>query len=583
MARLSTSGLESQRLATTAALSGESWSNTGAGVTIDTTTPRSGAACAACAASATNLLTFAVGGVLGRSYFFRSALRFSSVTPSTNLGLAQATSAAGTCYQTILTTAGEISVFGNIAAKTIVATGFKPAKDTWYVFEEKLNVPAAGNGKFQLIIRSDAGVVLYESAEIEANYGNSLVSGVAAGHLTSGETAVTVKVDDLAVNDDQGANEASYPGPGKVVMLKPVADKGRTGFTGGGGVTTNLWKAVDNTPPKGEASPGTDETQIGTANANETDFYEPTLAAYTTPVAEGGGGIKEGDTIKLVQALARSGNSTTTTRNVGISGISNPVLTETTRATGAVAAASDTATPPVGWGTGFTAVSYAPVVVLGTGPVLKVRRASATTNRINADQMGLLVEYKPSTAIEVPLQASSGVASATLDLKAATTVPLNASSGVASATAALQAPTTVPLGASSGTSSATLDVKAATTVPLNASSGAASATLGLAAPTTVSLGASSGQASASMALHAPTTVPLAASSGVATTSIAFGSFGAKVPLGASSGVATTSLSVHAGPSIALGPSSGVATTSIVIDYPILPSYSVKRGGVWIPL
>jgi hypothetical protein len=393
VARLLTTGFESQKLTSSATNTGERQSLVAAGtVSYDTTDKRSGVVCASCAAGGGNWVAASLTGVLGRSYFQRVAQRFSMVAPSTNLNFQQIASAAGTCFQLTLRTTGEISVFANIAAKTILETGFKPAANTWYLFEVKLNIPVAGNGKMKLVIRNDVGDVVYESAELEANFGSSAINSMAAGHITGTETAVTVKTDDWAVNDDQGEAQNSFPGNGKVVFLKPSADVARTGWVGGAGATANLYDAINNTPPVGVAlGSATDASQIKDANNNSTDTFEFKLAPYSAKVSEGGGGLIPADRIALLYGVMRGGQSSATARGLGLTLVSNPAAAEVANGLSALIAEAD----PTGWITVPPSYVYGPTPELGVSPVLRIRKSTATTDAVFVDLAGLMVEYEP--------------------------------------------------------------------------------------------------------------------------------------------------------------------------------------------
>lgn len=625
MARLCLVGFETQKLSATALQCAErQGTSTTSTVNINTANPRSGAACAECPPSTEGRFVHTLASpALDRSYFFRQAIRFAgSVAPNVNLNLMQAfATTTGTVIQiNMKETTGEIVVFANKEAKNIATSGFAPTINTWYVFELKVLIPTAGKGKVKLIIRNEVGTIIYESAEIEVEVGNLVLTSLSGGHITSGETKVTVLLDDWAINDSTGENQNGFPGNAKVVFLKPVADKARTGWTGGAGATTTLWDAVNNTPPTGKkVAEGTDASQIKDPNNNSTDTYEAELAAYSTPVENGGGGIGGGDTVKVVSPVARGGQSSATARGLGITMNSNPAIGESTQ--GLQAAIAETET--VGWTTVTMVYTYNPTVEIGVKPVLKLRKSVATTDTVMADLLGLYVEYIPASSLalgassgvasatlaltaptQVPLGESSGVASASLALTAPTVVPLEASSGAASTSLALTSPTRVPLGASSGIASATLALTAPTRVALGASSGAASATLALAARALVELGASSGVASASLTLTARTAVPLGASSGASSTSLAL-SAKTSLPLGASSGVASaslavtlpviplalqpsdgkssTSLAIRLPRQVVLGPSHGVATASAFIFYPIPSSHKVRRAGKWVAI
>lgn len=408
MARLITSGFESQKLTTVAATNGEGQGTRigGAGtLTIDTTTPRSGAACASSAAAAEAYFQSAISGVAGRSYFVRQATRFSSVAPSATLNFLQIFSSVRLLDVALLTT-GEI-VLRLKNASTILSTAFKPAANTWYVFELKTLVPAAGEGTVQLVIRSDAGAVLYESAGTTAALGTAAITSVFSGRAEATDTNVTVRIDDLAINDDQGASQTSFPGPGKIVLLKPIEDSALgTGWQNPDNSTTKLWEDVDNTPPVGVASPGSGKSQVKNASATAGELaYDAVVQSYET------GGVGAADTVNLTMGLFRlSGSSTTGTNNALGKVVSNPADAGNTTFTSAFDIVAGT--EPTGWGTWLTTVVYAPSVTKATKPVIRIIKNDASTRVHMADLMGLLVEYTVSTTQKVTLTPATTTDSA---------------------------------------------------------------------------------------------------------------------------------------------------------------------------
>ena len=54
-----------------------------------------------------------------------------------------------------------------------------------------------------------------------------------------------------------------------------------------------------------------------------------------------------------------------------------------------------------GWSTGTTAPVYAPSVTRTESPVLQIRKATATTNTVSADVLGLYTEYVPATSTSI--------------------------------------------------------------------------------------------------------------------------------------------------------------------------------------
>lgn len=467
MARLTTSGFELQSVAA------EVNTSTGSPA-IDTGTVRSGAASVKVTGASHQNFEYAVAGVLGRTYYARIYINGSVAAPTNSVNLLSFYTAGFTALGSIFWgTDGKLALFDTAFAQ-IGSSSVALSKNTWYRVELKINVPTSGKGTLEASLD---GTVFATSAT--ANVGNTAI-----GHLfcldTGGTIGGNLFGDDVAINDDQGSSQKSYPGEGKVVLLKPTSDNARVGWTGGAGGTTNLWDAVNNTPPVGVVvGSATDTSQIKDATSNATDTYDANLAAYTTAVASGGGGMGANDNITLLQAIARGSNSTTTSRTLGVNTQSNPGPgTEGTVGTGTTAGGTD----PTGWTTFGNTIVYAPTPTLGTQPVVRIRKGTASTNSAMFDFLGLHVEYVPAAVL--PLAASSGVASTSLALSAKTAIPLNASSGVASPTLALSAKTAIPLAASSGKATTSLALSFKVLLPLGASSGSSSATLSLTAPRT---------------------------------------------------------------------------------------------------
>lgn len=209
-------------------------------------------------------------------------------------------------------------------------------------------------------------------------------------------------IDDVALNDDNGASpQISYPGQGKIVLLRPVADTSRVGWVGGAGGTTNLWDAVNNRPPIGKtAAASADTDQIEDATNNATDTYVAACEAYNVAVASGGGGMAAADTVTLTQAVGVGGSGTTTSRTLAIRSESNPGpdASEGTAATPATVFG----TFPTGWVTVRGTHNYAPSVTAGTRPGVRVRKGTASTTAMAYCAMGLYVEYVPATPKSLP-------------------------------------------------------------------------------------------------------------------------------------------------------------------------------------
>ncbi len=271
MARLSTAGAE------TRSPQAEGLGTVGT-AGIDTSNQRSGGACYSFAPSGDNRVTYALSGVAGRVYSMRVGLRFSSVAPSVNSFVCAFRHSVTEIVAPTLHTDGTVSLWNNIAAVDVGTNSPALSANTYYLFEVQLSVPAAGNGTVSWRILNSDGTTFHTGATASSqNVGTSAIARVDFGHLTSGDTVVTVYGDDFAVNDDQGASQTGYPGQGKVYFLTPTSDSSNTGFTDQAGGTTNLYDAVDNTPPIGVSAPSAPTHQSTTGHSGN-----PTTSASVT-------------------------------------------------------------------------------------------------------------------------------------------------------------------------------------------------------------------------------------------------------------------------------------------------------------
>jgi hypothetical protein len=344
-------------------------------------------------------------GVLTRTYWSRVAVNYGAFGTSGISDLVSTYNSGLTGGMRVKIRNTGVLTVTNYAGTTLL-TGPTLALNTWYVLEWSQNL-STGAGQFWV-----DGVSYGTYTTDIASTGTPVhilwcPSGPSGGHL--------MWFDDWAINDDQGTSQNGQIGnQGKIVLLKPISDNARVGFTGGAGGTANLFQAVDNIPPTGLVlASATATSQIKDATSNTTDSYTANLAAYSTAVASGGGGIGATDPITLVQGVVNHGNSSTTSRTNGLTVVSNPAIAEATGGTGTTAAG----TWPTGWPTLKSAVSYAPSVTKGTSPTIKFRKGTASTDSSMSDLMGLCVEYIPvlpqPLTIVAQAAASASVAVAT--------------------------------------------------------------------------------------------------------------------------------------------------------------------------
>lgn len=325
----------------------------------------------------------------GRTYFCRGYIKVSDLPVSDNgiRLLEWVSGGTGLSAAVDLGNDGALNVIG--ASGTEIAPAGTIAAGVWYRYESSIVINTAADDTFAFRLE---GTELYNQTYAITNTLSSL--NCRLGFQVSGTR--DVDVDDVAMNDDQGSDQNSWPGPGRVVMLKPISDNARTTqWTGGVGGTTNLWDAVDNLPPTGTASE-TDTSQIehsgGTAGA-----YDANLTSYATA------GMGPYDTVTLVAMTASDGEDVATgTKTIAYSMVSNPAISTP----GSVSAGDDggaLGTWPTGWanrklgavGTaGAGGPTYNPSVTLATSPVMRVNRPGTESRVASVCFMGLLVEYR---------------------------------------------------------------------------------------------------------------------------------------------------------------------------------------------
>jgi hypothetical protein len=207
-----------------------------------------------------------------------------------------------------------------------------------------------------------------------------------------GDTLSRIRFDDLAVNDDQGSSQNTWPGAGYVICLKPTSDNSRGSWTGGAGGTTSLFDALNNTPPLGAIAPGTNLQQIRANAVATTGVFdtESFLAA----------GATAGDTAVLAFVVACHGEEVTTGTKSGSANSQTtnnvPSTTTGTFAYGLDVGAEDAW--PLFW-----RWSKAPATAFSAQPTLssgaRLQIITTTTSRVaSCCFLGLIVELAPPAA-----------------------------------------------------------------------------------------------------------------------------------------------------------------------------------------
>lgn len=387
MARLFTWGFETKD---DTLESGGTFSNFGTAPTYDTGTVRTGSVALKASSGAGNTTSYhsarSLGLVTARDYYLRFYFRVPTL-PSSNTrigGFGASTSIDIFLFTNGTVQAGNSNVTEGSPSVTVVAP------DTWYRVQQHVRVnTGASDDTYELMIGDE---VVYSTTT--ENIGTTAVSDADFGWKTAPGANRDAYYDDVALNDSTGQAQTSWPGDGNAYLLVPISDSARaTLWTGGAGGTTNLWDAVNNTPPTGLASASaTNTSQIEHAGgaAGTTDAYD---ANMTTPATAG---IPATDIARTANFIEADGEDIATgTKLLNFEVVSNPVLVSP----GNVTAGNDggaVGTYPTTWAVRPNqAMAHNLALANGTSPVMRARRPETATRVASVAFMGIYIESGP--------------------------------------------------------------------------------------------------------------------------------------------------------------------------------------------
>jgi hypothetical protein len=328
MARLGTWGFDLRQLSASFQRSdSEGGQSAGTAGVIDTANARLGlGACLKTQAnSTTRAYQWTAGAVNDRTYYFREYVYLSAL-PSVDNTIIQGynTAFSTPTFQIRVKTNGTVEVRNG--AFTLIGTSTTAlTAGAWHRIEVRVRIATGGNDQIELRINGGAAEVLNNNVAIAA-----VAQGGWRVGCTSDASNIDIYHDDVAVNDDQGADQNSWCGDGKVILLPAgsVTSRGANWFGGSGG-TTNLHEAVNNIPPTGKNTAGsTDADQVENAVNSAgaaADRFDIETVTYASM-------LNSADTVTLVQALAQGG-SAASARTMRLEALSNPVLAQVTHAT----------------------------------------------------------------------------------------------------------------------------------------------------------------------------------------------------------------------------------------------------------
>lgn len=332
-----------------------------------------------------------------RDYFASFAFKF-DVLPTAATTKIFGWSNNGGSNQVVLagiTSAGKIYLADGLNAQIGSVSTMTIQTGRWYVLQSKMQFNSgASDDRAELKIYDTVTTTSETIASTTtASFSTNIPAAFVVGIISNPGVNLNMWIDDVIMNDDQGASNNTYPDPTEVIVpLRPVSDNARGNWTAGAGGTTNLYQALDNVPPVGLSSASaTDTSQIKDVTSSATSDADFNCKSYTAA------GISAADTITSVMAAANASQATATTISVGVSIVSNPSNTEGTDSNNLVASL---------WGLGWTGSwpttipVNAPTVTLGTQPVLRIGKRTATTTGLHVDAAAIIVGVVPSPSTD---------------------------------------------------------------------------------------------------------------------------------------------------------------------------------------
>jgi len=273
-----------------------------------------------------------------------------------------------------LTSTGGLALYINT---TLMGTSVNLSTATWY----------------WIGVRTLTGtsVAFLQIDGLDSVTGTGTVSGtpVSLGFIGTEASAADIFFDDVIVDN------AAFLSNGKADIALPISDNTVTAVTGGAGGTTNLWDAINNTPPAGVASASETDTTNIKYPASLTEDYLANLETYTTL------GIASGDTVLAVQSIVRHGEDIATgTKNLqNVGALTNPTVAGASVTAGSDGGAHAAESGANFWVTTFGTVTTSPSVTLGTSPTIRASRTSESRVAC-VDFMGMNVAWTPGAAAE---------------------------------------------------------------------------------------------------------------------------------------------------------------------------------------
>lgn len=396
MARLFTTGAELGHI------QAEGLTATGANATFATDRARTGSrSLKVLPTSASTWFGRTLTWVNARDYWVRAYFQTDTIGPAGNPALILGT-VAGSWAELRLEPNGAGAIrFATAGGHSNLSAAGVISADTWHRIEVRFHYDTTAG-----VQASEGYEVLVDGVSVlsgNIDMGGSLPTAVFFGQ-DSGTAAVAGTgpfwYDDIAINDDQGADQNSWPGAGEVRYLRPVAALANgegANWVKPGGSSTDRHTSLDNAPPVFEtydssAASAEDYLHNVTGGTNVQQNISLEVEDYTTA------GLGASDVVSLVQLVMITGSSSGTDTAGELTGVSNPAITLFSFAAFDNGVASAT---PTTWPRQASTVVYSPTVTKGDRPVVLVRKATSTTRVALINALALIVESVPSNTTAV--------------------------------------------------------------------------------------------------------------------------------------------------------------------------------------
>lgn len=286
--RLFTSGFETNNFTTT------EW-NAASGtpapdiVTSATVAPNSGTYAARVQAG-TGIITRSLpAAVTSGTYFMRAYVRITGTATFDRTILRADNASIGEAWYARVTTANVLRLFNGVS-DTVVVTGPTLSANTWYRVEVRVLLSDTV-GELELLVDGTS----YGSQTGADTLNTNMIRFICG--TPEGSIGITTYYDDVAINDAAAGVQTSFPGAGKIALLKPTAEGATINYTPLSGTDNALM--VDDVPGAPD-----DAT---TANTSTTAAHVDRLVLSNMPAE-----VPADADIILVHVLGRVGGNGTT-------------------------------------------------------------------------------------------------------------------------------------------------------------------------------------------------------------------------------------------------------------------------------